>query len=132
MRIIALETLKTMPNGTVFCTTDEWGNLESEIRILTGRFDNKDGFNGEIGLFPWVAGDENGNATWKMLDDNSKLITDKDFPTEWITVDASDHDYEPNKLFSVFSKKEVAKMIKALQWALSDLEDDFDMDEVLE
>lgn len=57
MRIITLETLKTMPNGTVFCTADEWGDLEGEIHILTGRFENREGFNGEMGLFPNVAGD---------------------------------------------------------------------------
>lgn len=132
MRIITLETLKTMPNGTVFCETDEWGNLEGEIRILTGRFDDRVGFNGEMGLFPWVAGDENRNAIWKMFDKDNKLIKDKDFPAEWCMVDTADHDYEPNQLFAAFSKKEVEKMIKALHWALSDLEDDFDMDEVLQ
>lgn len=131
MKIITLETLKTMPNGTVFCTTDEWGNLESEIRILTGRFDDRAGFNGEIGLFPNVAGD-NGEGIWKMYDKDNKLIKDKDFPTELCTEDSADFLYDKNQLFAVFSKKEVAKMIKALQWALSDLEDDFDMDEVLE
>lgn len=131
MRIITLETLKTMPNGTVFCTTEEWGNLEGKIRILTGRFDNREGFNGEMGLLPDVAGD-NGEGIWEMFDKDNKLIKDKDFSTEWCTVDTSDIDYKGNQLFTVFSKKEVAKMIKALQWALSDLKDDFDMDEVLE
>lgn len=51
---------------------------------------------------------------------------------EWITSDTSPVDYEENQLFAVFSKAEVRKMIKVLQWALSDLEDDFDMDEVLQ
>lgn len=39
MRIITLETLKNMPNGTVFSEIDKWGNLENGIRILTGRFE---------------------------------------------------------------------------------------------
>ena len=131
MRIITLETLKTMPNGTVFCTTDKWGNLWSEISILTGRFENREGFNGEMGLFPRVAG-ENGSGICKMFDKNNELIKDRDFPAEWCTVDTADHHYEPNQLFAVFSKAEISKMIKTLQWALSDLKDDFDMDEVLE
>ena len=131
MRFITLETLKTMPNGTVFCEVDEWGNLKDEIRILTGRYDDREGFNGEMGLFPWVAGD-NGEGIRKMFDENNELIKDKDFPTEWSTADTADHDYEKDQLFAVFSKQEVAKMIKALQWALSGTEDDFDMDEVLE
>lgn len=131
MRIITLETLKTMPNGTVFTTTDEWGNLKNEIHILTGRFDNRDGFNGEMSLFPWVAGD-NGDGIWKMFDENNELIKDKDFPAEWCTVDTADHDYNKNQLFVIFSKIEIEKMIKALQWALSGLKDDFDMDEVLQ
>lgn len=131
MRIITLETLKTMPNGTVFTTTDEWGNLQGEIHILTGRFDNRDGFNGEMGLCPWVEGD-NGEGIWKMFDKNNELIKSKDFQTEWCTVDTADHDYKKNQLFVVFSKAEVEKMIKVLKWALSGLEDDFDMDEVLE
>lgn len=131
MKIITLETLKTMPNGTVFSEIDKWGNPENGIRILTGRFKNRVGFNGEMTLYPWIEGD-NGSGIWNMFDENNELIKDKDIPTEWPTTDTADHDYEKNQLFAVFSKAEFAKMIKALQWALSDLEDDFDMDEVLQ
>lgn len=128
MKIITLETLKTMPNGTVFSEIDKWGNLENGICILTGRFENRAGFNGEMDLYPCTEGD-NGSGIWNMFDENNELIKDKDIPTEWPTVDTADHDYEKSQLFAVFSKAEVGKMIKALQWALSDLEDDFDMDE---
>lgn len=131
MKIITLETLKNMPNGTVFCQIDRWGNFEGDLYILTGRFADRPGFNGEMSLLPWISG-EDCDGTWKMFDKENVLFKDKDFPTEWVTVDTADHDYESNQLFAVFSKAEVAKMIKALQWALSDLEDDFDMDEVLE
>ena len=129
MRIITLETLKTMPNGTVFSEIDEWGNLERPICILTGRYDYRVGFNGTMTLFPHIAGDD-GEGIFNMFE-NGKLIKDKDFPTEWYTVDVADIDYEKNQLFAVFSKAEICKMIKALHWALSGLEDDFDMDEVL-
>lgn len=131
MKIITLETLKTMPNGTVFSEIDKWGNLENGIRILTGRFENRARFNGEMDLYPWAEGD-NGSGIWNMFDENNELIKDKDIPTEWPTVDTADHDYEKSQLFAVFSKAEVEKMIKVLQWALSGLEDDFDMDEVLQ
>lgn len=131
MKIITLETLKTMPNGTVFSGIDKWGNLENGIRILTGRFENRAGFNGEMDLYPWLASNENGEHDIFEMFENGELIKDKDFQTEWIASDTSPVDYEENQLFAVFSKAEVGKMIKVLQWALSDLEDDFDMDEVL-
>lgn len=64
--------------------------------------------------------------------DECGSITERDIPTCIQSVFVSPNKtYENYKLFAVFSKAEVAKMIKALQWALSDLEDDFDMDEVL-
>ena len=121
-----------MPNGTVFSEIDKWGNLENGIRILTGRFENRAGFNGEMDLYPWPASNENGEHDIFEMFENGELIKDRDFPTEWITNDTSPVDYEESQLFAVFSKAEVGKMIKVLQWALSDLEDDFDIDEVLE
>lgn len=131
MRIITLETLKTMPNGTVFSEIDKRGNLERGIRILTGRFKNRDGFNGEMSLYPCIASNEKGERDIFGMFKNSELIKDKNFPMEWSMTDTSEIDYEENQLFAIFSKFEVAKMIKVLQWALSDLEDDFDMDEVI-
>lgn len=131
MRIITLETLKTMPNGTVFSEIDKRGNLERGIRILTGRFKNRDGFNGEMSLYPCIASNEKGELDIFGMFKNGELIKDKDFPMEWSMTDTSEIDYEENQLFAIFSKFEVVKMIKVLQWALSDLEDDFDMDEVI-
>lgn len=131
MRIITLETLKTMPNGTVFSEIDKWGNLERGIRVLTGRFENRAGFNGEMSLYPSIASNEKGERDIFEMFQNGELIKDKDFPMEWSTTDTSDIDYEENQLFAVFSKVEVAKMIKVLQRALSNLETDFDMDEVI-
>lgn len=130
MRIITLETLKSMPNGTAFCQIDKWGNYEGGLNILTGRYEDRTGFNGIMELLPWSPdGDEYTNL--HMFDDNQELIKDKDFPAEWVTTDTAHHDFEHNQLFMIFSKAEVQKMIQALQWALSGLEDGFDMDEVL-
>lgn len=83
-------------------------------------------------LYPWLASNKNGEHDVFEMFENGELIKDRDFPTEWITNDTSPVDYEESQLFAVFSKAEVGKMIKVLQWALSGLEDDFDMDEVLE
>ncbi len=128
MKIITLDTLKNMPNGTVFCEVDKWGNFERDIRVLTGKFDNESRFNGEIGLYPFIE-EEYGQAS--MFDENSVLIKDKNFATGWYTTDTSDIDYEKDQLFAIFTKREVEKMIEMLQWALSGFETDFDMDEVI-
>lgn len=120
MKIITLETLKTMPNGTVFSQIDVWGNFENGIRILTGRFEDKEGFNGEMELCPSLE-----------LNEYVEMKKDREYPTEWVTCDGSHVDYEESQLFAVFSKQEIEKMIKALQWALTDLKGDFDMNEIL-
>lgn len=125
MRIVTLETLKSMPNGTVFCQIDKWGNYEGSPDILTGRYKDRIGFNGIMDLLPCSPdGDECTNL--HMFGDNQELIKDKDFPAEWDITDTSHHDYEHNQLFMVFSKIEVLNMAKALLWALSGLEGDFD------
>lgn len=124
MKIITLETLKSMPSGTVFCKVDRWGNFQDDIRILTGRFNEKSSLNGVMTLYPWIVSSTH--------DKNHELIKGKDIQTKWPAFDTGDHDYSENQLYSVFSRAEVKKMIKTLRWALSDLENDFDMDEILE
>lgn len=79
MRIITLETLKTMPNGTVFSKIDKYGNLEGGIRILTGKFENRDGFNGEMTLYPRLASNENGERDIFEMFENGELIKIKIF-----------------------------------------------------
>lgn len=131
MKFITLDILKNMPDGTVFCESDKWGDLKNDIRILTGRFENKSGFNGEIGLYPFIK-DREKDGIFSIVDKNAVLIKDKNFATGWYTTDTSDIDYEKDQLFAVFSKREVQKMIEVLQWALSDFESYFDMDEVIQ
>lgn len=132
MRIITLETLKTMPNGTVFCEIDEYGNLSEQICILTGRYEDEPGFNGVMDLCPWVVGKNEKERFLRLFGKNHELSKDNLIKTECVISDTIPHDYEPEQLFAVFSKAEIERMIKALQWALSGLKNDFDMDEVLE
>lgn len=127
MKIVTLETLKSLPNGTVFCEIGKGGGLENDFRILTGRYEDKLGFNGEIGLYPSYASE---NGVFDLFDNNSEIIKDKHFAVEWCTTDSMDIDYDKNQLFAVFAKKEVEKMVKVLQWALSDFKEYFEMEEI--
>lgn len=133
MRIVTLDTLKTMPDGTVFCLIDRFGNFNGELTILTGRYDDEDGFNGTMSIMP-VSGEDENCKHFYMTDreNHYEYRLNENIKTQWETFDTSDIDLSKHSFYAVFSKKEVAKMIKVLQWALSDLEDDFDMEEVLE
>lgn len=131
MRIITLETLKTMPNGTVFCPIDVEGNLSEKLQIITGSFKKCIGFNRVASVCPICAENEfDGRIT--IFDECGNKNACKEIRT---TVEeyfvSPKKTYEDYKLFALFSKSEVANMIKVLQWALSDFEDDFNMDEVI-
>ena len=131
MKIITLETLKTMPNGTVFCPVDEGGLLSNKAQIITGKFKACKGFNMVIGVCP-IGAENEFDGTISGIDESDEK-SEKDIPTCIRSVYvAPKKTYEDYKMFAAFSKAEVKKMIKVLQWALSGLEDDFDTDEVLE
>lgn len=130
MKIITLETLKTMPNGTVFCPVGEGGVLSKKLQIITGKFKACKGFNMVMGVCP-IGAENEFDGTISVFDEFDEK-RGKDIPTCIRSVYvAPKKTYENYKLFAVFSKAEVGKMIKTLQWALSDLKDDFDMDEVI-
>lgn len=132
MKIITLETLKTMQNGTVFSKISKFGEFIDGIKIITDRNKNGAGFYGIMNFLPLSAQDEDCKA-FDLFDreNNCEYRLNEDFKTAWETIDSSSDDFSESSFYAVFSKAEVAKMIKVLQWALSDLEDDFDMDEVL-
>lgn len=132
MKIITPETLKTMPNGTVFSEINKWGMIDRSILILTGDTKERTCFVKQIGLHPRVDANNGGNMYDMMFDEDANPIIDKNIPTKYGKKDGMVNFFEENQLFAVFSKAEVRKMIKFLQWALSGLEDDFDVDEVLE
>lgn len=127
MRIITLDTLKTMPNGTVFCRIGEDGNIDWELTILTGRYENRSGFNQTMSVLP----EDPYYKMFYLKDEKGNYLTDNEFETTWGTFKAKDEQYSKEMHFIVFSKAEVEKMIKALQWGLSGLTKDFDMDEIL-
>lgn len=132
MKIITLETLKTMPNGTVFSEIDKWGTFERSIFILTGAAKGRACFVKQIRLHPRVAENDGRNKYDTIFDEDANLIIDKNIPTKYAKKDGIICFFDENQLFAVFSKAEVKKMIKVLKWALSGLEDDFDIDEVLQ
>lgn len=126
MKIVTIEELKKMPNGTVFCEMDKWCNFQNDFRIITGKHNDRDGFNGELGLYPFIYGENRfelferkENETWMPADKNH-VVKGKEFDIcAWETVDTADYDYEKDQIFAVFNEKEVREMIKCLQWALS-------------
>lgn len=105
MTIVTKNELKTCPNGTVFMKYAP-EILTGNIRILTGRYDDRDGWNGELSLSPFWDFESNDNKRW----------------CQWCTVDSCDIDYNDDQLFAVFSIKEIKQMIKCLNWATKSLE----------
>lgn len=102
MDIITKEQLSYMPNGTVY-TLYNPGEIDGDIRIITGRHKDKPGFNGVIYIVP--------SFQWKIK--NSERITN------WCLTDETEYDYDEDQLFAVFTKIEVQYMINVLMWALA-------------
>lgn len=106
MQIINRKQLFQMPNGTVFMLyTPEI--LDNKIHIITGRYKDKAGYNGEVTLTPNFSHEETGI----------------DRITNWSSIDTTDLDYNEDQLFAVYSKIEIQTMIQILQWALTDCKD---------
>lgn len=103
MKIINRKQLSQMPNGTVFMLYSP-KVLGNEIHIITGKFIDEDGYNGEILLTPYFD------------------INDIEC-TNWCSNDTTDWEYDDNQLFAVFSKLEIQIMIQILQWSLTGCED---------
>lgn len=103
MKIINRKQLSQMPNGTVFMLYSP-KVLGDEIHIITGKFIDEDGYNGEISLTPYFD------------------INDIEC-TNWRSNDTTDWEYDDNQLFAVFSKLEIQIMIQILQWSLTGCED---------
>lgn len=124
MKIVTIEELRKMPIGTVFCEMDEWCNFREDFRIITDRNPLTGGFSGTLPLYPWI--EENDRTSLFARKENEEwlpqnkdhVITGKEVPCEWITVDETDFEHNKNEIFAVFNKDEVKEMIECLQWAL--------------
>lgn len=106
MDIINRDQLSNMPDGTVFMKYSP-DYIDGRIRIITGKYTNKLGFNGVLYLEP--------NFQFSTGDPD----TDGERITNWCSTDETEYDYDENQLFVVFSKTEVRYMINILMWALS-------------
>ena len=84
MTIVTKEELKKMPNGIVFVEYKP-EVLSGTIHILTGRYDDMHGWNGELTLEP----------IWDFKSNDKKRWT------QWCVVDTSDIDYDDDQLFAV-------------------------------
>lgn len=104
MKILTKMELMKQPNGTVFMTYEP-EILSGCIHILTGRYTDRNGWNGELTLDPF----------WDFDSNNKERYT------QWSTVDSADIDYDDSQLFAVFSIKEIKQMINCLNWAVEEL-----------
>lgn len=101
MKIVNLEELKKMPNGTLFMIYEP-EHLDGEIHIITGQAGYDYGYNGEILLTPFFDFTSN----------------EKERITNWCTTDNSSIDYDEDCQFAVFSKTEIKFMLCVLKYAL--------------
>lgn len=116
MKVVTLEELKKMPDGTVFVEFDE-GCLLDDIAVLARRSTEKDG--------SWLYGAE--YITPSIDYEASKL--DRELSgKEWIgheyilhdrvIDDTSSYDYDNDTQFAIFNEDEIVNMIAILQDAL--------------
>lgn len=106
MQIVDLKTLMTMPDGTLFMVYNpQYDEVEGSMKVLTGRYRNKPGWNGELSLNPYI---ENEGG----LTAGSYRITN------WSIIDTSNNDYMDNTLFAVFDINEMENMKQILEVAM--------------
>lgn len=126
MKLVDLETLSRMPNGTAFSeiTSDNFyqkgivGDLTlNGISILTGHDETyckaEDGrFNGVVTLL---------NTVCVSRDKNGMLYLDDFTNTIGIESDATKYDFNPQAIFVVYDKSDIVQMINTLLIALDDM-----------
>ena len=113
MKIINLEQLNRMPNGTVF---SEHANHIEDVVIMTGHkshnLNGKPYFNGVQALHPEFAT----NDSWRP----DGLEVGDETPADWATVDTSTADFTSDQEFIILNRGEVQELINMLQTALVD------------
>lgn len=123
MRIVNLEELSTMPNGTVFSKIDDRvhdfiaGDFDIDgLNIMCGHSKhlNSNNFNGVMHLCNYV-------SVYK--DENGKIDIESDYSfDDYCVTDTSKCDYDKSDLFVVYDKTDVIELINCLQWALTGCE----------
>ena len=118
MKIINLEQLNQMPDGTVFA--DCCNGYVDEVMIMTGHDRRhhkgvKKCFNGVYYLHPYFNSDDG-------FCDTIGVGVGDETPARWDTMDTSSTDYarEETPMFAVLSKDEVKELIGLLEDALKD------------
>jgi hypothetical protein len=117
MRIVNLEELSKLPNGTVFSEVTcpyfykgGGGDMTIDgLNIMCGHSD--DGyFNGVMHFLNYV--------TINREKPNNEAYLECDIPS-YIVCDTAKCDYEPETVFVVYDETDVIEMINVLQWALT-------------
>lgn len=107
MQIVDLKTLMTMPNGTLFMVYNpQYDEVEGSMKVLTGRYKNKEGWEGELNLNPYI-------EVEGCLTAGSYRITN------WSTTDKTNDDYVASALFAVFDINEMGNMRQILDVAIN-------------
>lgn len=123
MKIVNLEELSIMPNGTVFSKIDN--NIH---KFMAGDF-NVDGLNIMCGHNRHLKDNEfNGvmhlcNYVSICKDENGNVDIESDYSfDDYNVTDTTKCDYEKSDMFVVYDKTDVIELINVLQWALSGCE----------
>lgn len=113
MKIINLDQLNHMPNGTVF---SERADFIENVVIMTGHrrycLHGEPYFNGVQGLHPEFETDDG----WRP----DGLKAGDEIPADWATVDTCTADFNSDQEFIVLNRSEVQELIDMLQMALTD------------
>ena len=126
MKIVNLEELSRMPNGTVFSEIDPRCHRRGGagdfnicgLNIMCGHDDCSpvsDGFfNGVLHMLNYVS---------VRRGSNGKLYLDCSYD-DFVITDTAKCDYDKDAVFVVYDKTDVIEIINALQWALTDCKSD--------
>lgn len=127
MKIVNLEELSRMPNGTVYSEIDPRchrrggaGDFDlCGLEIMCGhdnKYSTKESgfFNGVLPMLNYVS---------VRRDLNGKLYLDSDYNfNEYSVTDTAKCDYDKDAMFVVYDKTDVIEIINVLQWALTGCE----------
>ena len=124
MRIVKMEELKKMPDGTVFRPVGEGpfgGFADDQVQVISRMYPQENGFNGIEYLLP--------NMDWDLLksgdkwDNNDPTKCDYPVDPDRCVIDTTDWEIEEKgtQYFSVFDEKEIIHRIEILSSALGEV-----------